>query len=89
MVSLMPEPNSSNIKGLNNTVMRWMLASLLTGLVLAGTGLYLLAFTNICNAMGLTGIGIIVALITFGLLFAVPAKIYIILRFTRTEVGKK
>lgn len=69
--------------------MRWMLASLLTGLILSATGLYLLAFTNICTTMGLTGIGIIVALITIGLLFVVPAKIYIILRFTRTEAGKK
>jgi hypothetical protein len=88
LVSLMTESNYLKNKGLNNTVMKWMLVSLLTGLILAGTGFYLLAFTNISTTMGLTGIGIIVTLITFGILFAVPAKIYIILRFTRTEAGK-
>jgi membrane protein YdbS with pleckstrin-like domain len=89
MVSLIPESNSSKNKGLNNSVMRWMMVSLLTGLILSATGFYLLAFSNICTTMGLTGIGIIVALITIGLLFVVPAKIYIILRFTSTAAGKK
>jgi hypothetical protein len=85
----MVDSNTSKSEDLRRIVMRWMMVSLLSGLVLAGSGFYLLTFTNITTTMGLPGIGIVVALITLGLLFALPAKVYIILRFTRTEVDSK
>ena len=64
-------------------MMRLMLALLIVGLGLGGTGLYLLAFTDITTTRGLAGIGLVVMLITLGVFLVVPAKIYIILRFTR------
>jgi hypothetical protein len=55
-----------------------------------GSGLYLLIFTDITVNQGLTGIGLVVTLITIGLLLIIPAKIYIILRFTRhSQPGSK
>ncbi len=63
--------------------MRLMLLLLLAGLILGGTGVYLLLATNITQDWGMSGIGLVVALITFGVFLVVPAKIYIILRFTR------
>ena len=62
--------------------MRWMLIMLLVGLILGGSGVYLLLATNITQDWGMSGIGLVVALITFGVFLVVPAKIYIILRFT-------
>ena len=64
-------------------MMRLMLLLLIAGLVLSGAGLYLLAFTDITATQGLAGIGLVVTLITLGVFLIVPAKIYIILRFTR------
>ncbi len=77
---------NTDIKGHANPsrIMQWMLISLLIGLALGGTGFYLLAFTDFTITRGLSGIGVVVALITLGLLLIVPAKIYIILRFTHT-----
>jgi sulfite exporter TauE/SafE len=66
-----------------NRIMQWILIALLIGLALSGTGLYLLAFTDFTTIRGLSGIISVVVLITLGLLLIVPAKIYIILRFTR------
>jgi hypothetical protein len=63
--------------------MRWMIASLLLGLLLGGTGLGLLWFSNVIEDWGIRGIALIVALVTAGVFLIVPAKIYIILRFTR------
>ncbi len=63
--------------------MRWMVASLLLGLLLGGTGLGLLWLTDISETWGMGGIGLIVTLITLGVFLIVPAKIYIIVRFTR------
>jgi len=56
---------------------------LVLGLALGGTGLYLLAFTDITCRYGIEGIALVVVLITLGVFLIVPAKIYIILRFTR------
>jgi len=64
-------------------MMRWMLVAAIIGLVLLGSGLYLLAFTGAANEWGIEGIGLVVLLITFGVFLLVPAKIYIIIRFTR------
>jgi len=64
-------------------MMRWMLGSLIAGLVLGGAGLYLLVFSDITATQGLAGIGLVVVLITLGVFLIVPAKIYFILRFTR------
>ena len=63
--------------------MRWMLILLFVGLGLGGTGVYLLLATNITQDWGMSGIGLVVVLITIGVFLVVPAKIYIILRFTR------
>ena len=63
--------------------MRWMLILLLAGLILGGSGLYLLLATNVTQDWGMSGIALVVALITFGVFLVVPAKIYIIVRFTR------
>ena len=63
--------------------MRWMLMLLIVGLVLGGSGLYLLLATNVMADWGMSGIGLIVTLITLGVFLVVPAKIYIIVRFTR------
>jgi hypothetical protein len=60
-----------------------MVISLLMGLLLGGTGLGLLWFSEITETWGITGIGLIVVLITLGVFLIVPAKIYIIVRFTR------
>lgn len=76
----MENPNS-----LNSNMMKWMLASLIGGLLLGGSGLYLLIFTEITIDQGLPGIAVVVTLITIGLLLIVPAKIYLILRFTRIK----
>jgi len=62
--------------------MRWMLVSLVLGLALGGGGLYLLVFTDATSSM--TGIGLVVTLITLGVFLVVPAKIYVIVRFTRS-----
>jgi hypothetical protein len=64
-------------------MMRLMLVFLIVGLGLGGGGLYLLACTDITTTQGLAGIGLVVMLITLGVFLVVPAKIYIILRFTR------
>jgi hypothetical protein len=64
--------------------MRLLAALLVMGLVFGGAGLYLLAFTNITDTQGLDGILLVVVLITLGVFLAVPAKVYIILRFTGT-----
>ena len=63
--------------------MRLMLTLLLVGLILGGSGIYLLLATDITQDWGMPGIGLVVALITFGVFLVVPAKIYIIVRFTR------
>lgn len=60
-----------------------MVASLVLGLLLGGAGLGLLWFTDISETWGIGGIGLIVTLITLGVFLIVPAKIYIIVRFTR------
>jgi hypothetical protein len=62
--------------------MRLLAALLVMGLMFGGAGLYLLAFTDITDTQGLDGILLVVVLITLGVFLAVPAKIYIILRFT-------
>jgi hypothetical protein len=66
-------------------MMRWMLFLLLAGAILLGTGLYLLWFTPATTEWGIEGIGLVVGLITFGVFLLVPAKIYIILRFTKSR----
>jgi hypothetical protein len=60
-----------------------MVASLFLGLLLGGAGLGLLWFTDITASWGIEGIGLVVVLITLGVFFIVPAKIYIIIRFTQ------
>lgn len=73
-----------DIKGHARHLMQWMLISLFVGLALGATGLYLLAFTDFSATQGVSGIVVVVTLISLGLLLIVPAKIYIILRFTRS-----
>jgi hypothetical protein len=60
-----------------------MLLLLFLGAVLLGTGLYLLWFTAATTEWGIEGIGLVVVLITLGVFLLVPAKIYIILKFTQ------
>jgi hypothetical protein len=43
----MVDSNTSKSEDLRRIVMRWMMVSLLSGLVLARSGFYLLTFTNI------------------------------------------
>ena len=64
-------------------MMRWMVLLFFAGAVLLGTGLYLLWFTPAATQWGIEGIALVVVLITLGVFLLVPAKIYIILRFTR------
>jgi hypothetical protein len=65
--------------------MRLMLTMLLTGLVLGGSGIGLLLFTDVTERWGIGGIGLVVGLITIGLFLILPAKIYLILRYTRAR----
>ena len=55
--------------------MRIMAAMLVAGIVITGSGIWLL-FTPLPNR-GIGGIFIIVSLLTSGLLLLIPAKIYI------------
>ncbi len=64
-------------------MMRWMLLLLALGLFFLGTGLGLLWLTPATSEWGIEGIALVVSLITLGVFLLVPAKIYIILRFTR------
>ena len=64
-------------------MMRWLLFLFLLGLVHLGIGLYLLYFTPAATGWGIEGITLVVVLITVGVFLIVPAKIYIIIRFTR------
>lgn len=64
-------------------MMRWMLFLLFSGAALLGSGLYLLWFTPATTGWGIEGIVLVVILITLGVFLLVPAKIYIILRFTK------
>jgi hypothetical protein len=64
-------------------LMRWMFFLMVAGALLLGSGLYLLWFTPAATEWGIEGIGLIVTLITVGVCMLVPAKIYIILRYTR------
>lgn len=63
--------------------MRWMLLLAVVGWLLLGTGLYLLWFTPAANEWGIEGIGLVVVLITLGVFLLVPAKVYIIIKFTK------
>lgn len=63
--------------------MRWMLILLVAGLAELGAGLALLMFTPATSEWGMPGIALVVSLITLGVFMLVPAKIYIILRFTK------
>lgn len=67
----------------NLPMMRWMLIVLVLGAVSVGTGLYLLWFTPAATDWGFAGLMLVVTLITVGVFLLVPAKIYVILRFTR------
>jgi len=60
-----------------------MVASLFLGLLLGGAGLGLLWFTDITASRGIGGIELVAVLITLGVFFIVPAKVYIIIRFTQ------
>jgi len=64
-------------------MLRWMLIAAILGLAMLASGLYLLAYTGAASEWGIEGIGLVVLLITFGVFLLVPAKIYIIIRFTR------
>jgi len=63
--------------------MRWMLFLLFVGSVLLGIGLFLLWFTPAATEWGIEGIALVVILITMGVFLLVPAKVYIILKFTK------
>jgi hypothetical protein len=67
----------------NLPMMRWMLVLFVLGAVSLGAGLHLLWFTPAATDWGFEGIILVVTLITVGLFLLVPAKIYVILRFTR------
>ncbi len=60
-----------------------MLLLLVVGWTLLGTGFYLLWFSPAPTEWGIEGIILVVILITLGVFLLVPAKIYIIIRFTR------
>ena len=64
-------------------MMRWMFFVFVVGSVLLGIGRYLLWFTPAATGWGIEGIALVVGLITLGVFLLVPAKIYIILRFTK------
>ncbi len=64
--------------------MHWLLTLLVAGFVSGGIGIYLLGFTDYLDTAGFAGIAVVVGLLTAGLFLIVPAKIYIILRFTRS-----
>ena len=66
-------------------MMKLMSGMLILGLLLSGTGVYLLVFTTVANTGGLQGIFMIVTLITAGLLLLIPAKIYIIISLMKRE----
>ncbi len=68
-------------------LMRIMAAMLIAGILLTGSGLWLL-FTPLPNR-GMGGIFIIVSLLTSGLLLLIPAKIYIIVRLMRKKPKKR
>lgn len=66
-------------------MMKLMSVMLFSGLLLSGMGVYLLVFTTLANEGGMRGIFMIVILITLGLLFLIPAKIYIIISLMKRE----
>ena len=59
--------------------------ALIVGLILTVAGIYLLMFTQITSTAGIGGIFLVVALLTFGLLLLIPAKVYIIVQLTRKK----
>ncbi len=63
--------------------MRIMAAMLVAGIVITGSGIWLL-FTPLPNR-GMGGIFIIVSLLTSGLLLLIPAKIYIIIHLMQKK----
>lgn len=65
-------------------LMKIMGAMLIAGVAITGTGIWLL-FTPLANEGGMQGIFIIVSLLTSGLLFLIPAKIYIIIRLMQKK----
>jgi len=63
--------------------MRIMAAMLVAGIIITGSGIWLL-FTPLPNR-GMGGIFIIVSLLTSGLLLLIPAKIYIIIHLMQKK----
>ncbi len=54
-----------------------MIGLILIGLVLISIGVYLVSFTDITSANGISGILTVAGLITGGLFISVPAKVYL------------
>lgn len=63
--------------------MRIMAAMLVAGIIITGSGIWML-FTPLPNR-GMGGIFIIVSLLTSGLLLLIPAKIYIIIHLMQKK----
>lgn len=70
-------------------MLHMMLISGVLGLLMSGAGLYLLAFTNITCTAGMQGIALVVTLITLGVFFLVPAKVYLIIRLTQAAKRRR
>lgn len=68
--------------------MRWMLVLLVFGFFLVSAGMYLIFFTDTVTHHGTKGISLIVVLISMGLVFLIPAKVYIILKLMKVDSRK-
>ncbi len=66
-----------------------MYGLLITGIVLALSGIGLVAFTDMTSSQGISGIIKIVALIGTGLLLAAPSKLYLTYHVMRLNDEKQ
>lgn len=64
-------------------MMRLMSMLLALGLLLVSVGIYLICCTDITDAGDLQSMGLVVGLLTIGLVILIPAKVYIIVKLTR------
>lgn len=64
-------------------ITRIMYSLIGVGLLIAGSGVALIVFTDIAIKQGVDGVLLIAGLIAFGLFISVPAKIYLTLQLMK------
>lgn len=66
-------------------LIRWLKTSIVIGLCLLLTGIYLHMYSDYMESLGVTGIIISAAFIAFGLIFSLPTKIYLTFLLMKRE----